>query len=448
MTESAPVAWQEINGRRVPVSASFALDGSESLIGFQVNDYDPHLPLTIDPSYLWHTFYGKSGAVAADDYAYSIAVDSDNNIYVTGYSLGNWYDAASPLHDYTLSRDIFILKLDSAGTYQWHTFYGGSGEDVGYGIALDDSGNIYVTGYSGAAWSGPDSESPKHAYTGNDDIFVLKLNSAGAYQWHTFYGSTNTNDDIGRSISIDGSGNLYVTGISPATWDGDGGTGPLHPHSNTGTYDIMVLKLDSAGAYGWHTFYGGSLSDGGYGVVVDASSLYVAGASGASWNGDDGASPLHPFTDFGSDITILKLSSAGAYQWHTFYGSADGIALGYGIALDGSGDLYVTGNSANTWNAGATDTIEPLHGHSGSGIDNMTVLKLDSDGAHVWHTFYGGSADPWGPAAAKAIAVNGSSVYVAGSSQATWNGDDDTAPLHPFAEGCDATMLALSSAGA
>ena len=88
------------------------------------------------------------------------------------------------------AHDIFVLKLDSSGAYQWHTFYGSSSSDYGSGIAMDGSGNVYVTGWSDATWSGPAEESPLHAYSGDDDIFVLKLDSSGAYQWHTFYGSS------------------------------------------------------------------------------------------------------------------------------------------------------------------------------------------------------------------------------------------------------------------
>ncbi|MBN1137699.1 MAG: SBBP repeat-containing protein, partial [Anaerolineae bacterium] len=125
MTESAPLAWQEIAGQRVPVEAVFTLtpgpspyegEGGSDEVGFRLGAYDPRYPLTIDP------------------------------------------------------------------TYQWHTFYGGTGYDYGNAIALDGSGNIYVAGYSSASWQGDGNTSPLHAYTGGSyDIFVLKLNSAGAY---------------------------------------------------------------------------------------------------------------------------------------------------------------------------------------------------------------------------------------------------------------------------
>ena len=97
------------------------------------------------------------------------------------------------------------------------------------GIAMDESGNVYVTGGSDATWGGPAGEGPLHAYSGGNDIFVLKLDSSGAYQWHTFYGSSSY--DYGYGIATDGSGNVYVTGRSDATWSGPAGESPLYPYS-------------------------------------------------------------------------------------------------------------------------------------------------------------------------------------------------------------------------
>ncbi len=127
-------------------------------------------------------------------------------------------------------------------TYSWHTFYGSvGGNDYGNGIAVDTSGNVYVTGYSTATWG-----SPLNAYTGagDYDIVVLKLNTAGAYQWHTFYGSAG-GFDFCRSIAVDTSGNVYVTGYSDATWDGPGA---IALNAYTGIADIVVLKLSEPAA--------------------------------------------------------------------------------------------------------------------------------------------------------------------------------------------------------
>ena len=435
ISESAPIAWQEIDGTRVPVEVAFAMAGDE--VGFRLGAYDPRYPLTIDPNYLWHTFYGSSSHW---DEGHAIAVDAGGNVYITGFSEYTWQGDgnADPIHPYSGSFDIFVLKLNSAGAYQWHTFYGSADgflvDDSGLGIALDASGNVYVTGTSPASWQGDGDADPLHPHSGSSvDIFVLKLNSNGVYQWHTFYG-TDPYYDGGHGIAVDGSGNVYITGLSNNTWQGDRNTAPLHPYSSGG--DIFVLKLNSAGAYQWHTFYGSATVDRGEGIAVDGGgNVYITGESRATWQGDGGASPIHPYTgDY--DICVLKLNSSGAYQWHTFYGSADE-EDGYGIAVDGSSNVYITGRSRATWQGDGN--ADPLHPYSG-GNDDIFVLKLNSAGAYQWHTFYGSARAEIG----YGIAVDGSrNVYITGVSFASWG-----SPLHPYSGSDDICVLKLNSSGA
>ena len=386
----------------------------------------------------WHTFYGQSST----DYGNATATDGSGNVYVTGYSAATWNGPAgqSPLHAYSGSSDIFVLKLDSSGSYRWHTFYGGGDymSDEGLGIAIDGSGNLYVMGGSSDPWNGPAGQSPLHDHSGGvyGDIVVLKLNSNGSYQWHTFYGAGSSIRGQGHGIATDVSGNVYVTGENESTWNGPAGQSPLHDHS--GGYDIVVLKLNSNGSYQWHTFYGGGayyIDDEGLGIATDVSgNLYVMGRSGDPWNGPAGQSPLHAHTGY-YNIFVLKLNSNGSYQWHTFYGGG----VGLGIAIDGSGNLYVTGSSA-TWNGPAGQS--PLHAYSGN--SDIFVLKLDSSGSYRWHTFYGSSIDDVGIG----IATDGSgNVYVTGDSYATWNGPAGQSPLHAYSGNSDIFVLKLDSSG-
>jgi Beta-propeller repeat len=231
-TMSAPIAWQEKEGTRIPVQVAYA-KLNDTTIGFTTGPYDTNLPLIIDPVYKWHTFYGSSD----QDYGKGIAVDASGNIYVAGYSLATW---GTPLNPHSGSSDIVVIKFNSSGVYQWNTFYGSASNDYGNGIAVDSSGNVYVTGESNASWG-----SPINPHSGFDDIMVLKLNSSGVYQWNTFYGSAS--NDYGNSITFDTSGNVYVTGGSNATWGS-----PLSPHS--GLDDIMVLKLNNSGVYQWNRY--------------------------------------------------------------------------------------------------------------------------------------------------------------------------------------------------
>ena len=153
----------------------------------------------------WNTFLGGN----AEDHGNGIALDLNGNIYVVGESLGTW---GSPTRAYTAQSDGFAVKLDSSGTLSWNTFLGGSGRDGGNAIAADSSGNLYIAGYSDAAWG-----SPAREYTGRSDGFAVKLDSSGTLSWNTFLGGIS--DDYACTIATDPSGDaIYVGGKNGYPW--------------------------------------------------------------------------------------------------------------------------------------------------------------------------------------------------------------------------------------
>jgi len=431
ITESAPVAWQEIEGERLAVAVQF-VRRADNRVGFSLGGYNSGYTTYIDPTYSWHTFCGAGGEMAQ-----AIAVDTSGNIYVTGLGSSDYVSGPHgelPRHDFTGAADILVVKLNSSGAYQWHTFYGSTSTDYGESIAVDTSGNIYVAGESSGDWNGSDNTTPLHGYAGMYDITVIGLDSDGYYRWHTFYGSTD--DDGAYGIAVDALGNVCVTGSSVQTWDAP--TPPKHPHS--GGFDTFVLKLNGSGSYQWHTFYGGaSYATRCNGIATDGSCyIYVTGDSYSSWNGSDNQTPLHDYA--GSiDIFVLKLDGSGDYRWHTFYGSA-GDDFGQGIAVDTSGNIFVAGYSDESWNG--SDNTTPLHTFAAD--DDICVLKLNDSGAYQWHSFYGSTGEDQAHGIARDGAGN---VYVAGHSKASWKvGADD--PLNAFAGTSDIALLGLDSAGA
>ncbi len=425
-TLSRPRAWQEVDGRKVSVDVAFK-KYEDRTVGFVLGSWDSNYPLMIDPTYQWHTFFGASRL----DFGFGIAVSGDG-VYVAGLSLRPWdMDGRAPIHPGG-NDDIVIIKLDADGNYQWHTFYGSAYEDSGRGIAATSDG-VYVTGYSKATWTVNGTE-PKHAYSGFQDIVVLKLDADGNYQWHTFYGAGSSewesNEGLGISATSDG---IYVTGYSDATWTASG-TEPKHAFG--GERDIVVLKLDADGNYQWHTFYGSEGNfDEGNGITATGNGVYVTGNSYATWNAD-GTQPKHPYSG-PSDIVVLKLDTNGNYQWHTFYGSGSTFDFGSGIATT-IDEVYVTGQSYASW---TVDGTEPIHAYGG--YDDIVVLKLDTDGNYQWHTFYGSESyfDE-----GRGIAVRSDGAYITGYSGTSWN-VGGTEPTHAHSGDFDLFVLKLDAGG-
>jgi hypothetical protein len=401
LTESAPIAWQEIGGRREPVEAAFRADGREA--GFALGPYDPAFTLTIDPVLAWNTFLGGSGY----ENGYGIAVDASGNIYVTGDSNATW---GSPVRAYTGDTDAFAAKLNPSGALVWNTFLGGAGYEVGNCITADASGNAYVGGSSYATWG-----SPARDYNGGSDGFVAKLNSSGALVWNTFLGGSSS--DVVRGIAVNAGGNVFAAGSSSATWGS-----PMRAHA--GGKDAFAAKLNISGTVAWNTFLGGSASDDGYAIAIDGTgNVYIGGESYATWG-----SPVRAFSD-GDDILAAKLSSSGALTWHTFLGGLDS-DRGYGIAVDATGSVYVAGVSFATWGS-------PVRAFAG--YRDALIVKLSSSGTLTWNTFLGGSGVDY---AAGVAADRGGNVLVGGYSSSTWG-----SPLRAYSGDYDAFAAKLDSSG-
>jgi hypothetical protein len=271
---------------------------------------------------VWNTFLGDSGY----DECYGIAADGSGNIYVSGRSGSTW---GTPLHAYTAGNDVFVAKLDSSGALTWNTFLGGSGNDSEGRLAVDAGGNIYVTGYSDATWG-----LPVGTYTEGIDAFVAKLDSSGSLTWNTFLGGSGT--DYSMGITIDGSGNIYVSGESSTTWG-------FPVRGYTADDDGFVAKLDSSGSLTWNTFLGGSGDDFAENIAVENSgTIYVTGESDASWG-----SPVGAYTE-GIDAFVAKLDSSGSLTWNTFLGGS-GNDYGGAIAVDNGSNIFVAGYSDASW---------------------------------------------------------------------------------------------------
>ncbi len=362
----------------------------------------------------WNTFMGGSGI----DRGQYISIDSNGNIYVVGQSTTTW---GIPVNGFTKDEDVFVAKLDNNGIIQWNTFMGTGGWDDGRSVAVDNSGNVYVTGYSMYNWGSPIN--PHAAEYGNWDVFIAKLNSSGVMQWNTFLGGTS--NDAGYGIVVDVDGNVYVTGSSSSDWGN-----PINAYAG-GTSEIFVAKLNNSGVLQWNTFYGGTFWDSwdeGEDIVLDnKGNIFITGYS-KSWG-----SPINTYAGGISDIFVAKLNNSGILQWNTFMGSSSENNYeerGLGIDLDKNCSIYITGYSDANWGSTIRD-------YSGS-WDAFTA-KLDSNGVLRWNTFLGsGDSD-----VSESIAVDGSgNIYIVGYSNANWD-----LPVKPHKGITNAFSTKLNSSG-
>ena len=361
---------QAAPSQKLLVSPSMQFESNKFALGAFTQKLRPNT----DPTPIWHTFLGGSG----DDIGYSVIVDESGNIYVAGLSVVSW---GSPLRALSGNGDAFVAKLDSSGTLLWHTFLGGNTYDRGFSIALDGNGNIYISGSSYGTWG-----NPIQAHYGNSDAFIAKLDSSGNLLWNTFFGNPSTYDD-GHGITVDETGNVYLAGTLGAP----------------GAYVAFVAKFDPSGNLTWALPMGGSGYDQASSVVVDASgNIFVSGISEATWG-----SPLRAFST-GTDSFIAKINPTGSLIWNTFLGGSGIEDSIYSIVLDESGNIYATGYSDATWG-------NPIQAYS-AGRDTLT-LKLDSSGNLLWNTFMGGIYDEFNTS----IVVDGiGNIYVTGENSVNY----------------------------
>ncbi|MBK5228795.1 MAG: SBBP repeat-containing protein [Actinobacteria bacterium] len=408
VTQEAPVLYQTIGGRRVPVAGAFSLDGDE--VGFEVGAYDHHHPLVIDPTLVYSTYLGGSG----DDIARGVAVNSAGEAYVTGSTTSTSFPPQAPFQVANGGgTDVFVTKLSADGqTLVYSTYLGGSGTDVGYGIALDSSGAAHVTGSTNSP-NFPAQAPSQVANGGGTDVFVTKLNAAGqALDYSTYLGGLGT--DIGHAITVDGSGSAYVTGW---TLSANFPTQAPISATNAGAQDVFVTKLNVTGARVYSTYLGGLSDDVGYGIAVDGTdSAYVTGA--AASNDFPTQAPLFGANAGNYDVFVTKLNPAGsALIYSTYLGGSDA-DTGYGIALNGSGEAHVTGSTAST----NFQTLNPFQPSNGGGTDAF-VTKLNAAGSGlVYSTYLGGVSSVGAPSTdiGYGIAVDGSgAAHVTGSTFTT-----------------------------
>ncbi len=276
---------------------------------------------------LWVARY--DGPAGGEDQALDLALDSSGNPYVTGWSQGNG-----------TGRDYATVKYDPNGNQLWVARYDGpaSGEDLAYAAAVDYSGDIYVTGWSQGNGTGADSA-------------TIKYNTSGDQLWVARYNGPVNGEDKSSAMTVDGWANAYVTG-----WSQGNGT----------ETDYITMKYDRDGNHLWIARYDGPANsqDRAQDIAVDNwGNVYVTGWSEGN--------------DTGADYTTVKHSSSGDQLWVARYnGPVNSEDKAYAMAVDSWGNIYVTGSS------------------QGKGTEaDYTTIKYDSNGDQLWVARYNGPSN-------------------------------------------------------
>ncbi len=358
-----------------------------------------------------------------------IKLSTDNLLHsdIYGISVGK----------YDLSKTLII---DPA---PWATYYGGPSDDIGYGIATDLTGNIFITGStlssSGIASSGA-FQTTFGGGSGND-IFVIKVNSSGVRQWSTYYG--NSGDDYGRGIVIDSSGNILISGYT----DSNTGIATTGAYQTTmaggGSGDAFIAKFNTSGARIWGTYYGGNAIEYNYSIATDKNSnIYITGETSSS----SGISTSGSFqSSIGSlsamDAFIAKFNSSGTIQWATYYGgnNYDG---GLGVATDTAGNVFISGGTGSLTGIASSGAFQTTNSGNGDGF----VVKFNSSGSRQWGTYYGGSNnDGFG----KIVTDISGNLWITGTTLSS-SGIATTASFQPLIGDTvsgDAMLIKLNSSG-
>jgi len=300
------------------------------------------LKLNVDGSELvYATFVGGN----ALDQGMCIAVDENGNVYATGTTLSPDFPVTPGAFDET-KNNIFILKLNTDGSeLVYSTFIGGNGWDNGSSIALDESGNAYVTGRTAATDFPVTPGAYDETHNGGDDLYILKLNADGsALYYSTYIGGSDS--DWGASIAVDENGCVYVTGYSAST-DFPVTFGAYDETYNGGEYDVIILKLNAEGSdLVYSTYMGGNEWDSGNGIALDMNGCaYVTGfTKSTDFPATSGAFD-ETFNGGDRDAFIVKLNASGnALEYSSFIGGSGGDS-GFSISVDINSCAYVTGYS-------------------------------------------------------------------------------------------------------
>jgi len=363
----------------------------------------------------WARTWGGAGGATYSDVGTATVIDGLGSVYVLGaFESTVDFDPGPDVDEHTATggSDICLAKYNSRGDFLWARTWGGSDGESGNGIAVDGSGNTYVTGsFYGTVDFDPGAGVVEHT-SGNSgtsaDAFLSEFGSSGNLVWVKTWGGSWYGMH-GRAVASNGSDAVCVTGSYWGTGDFDPSAGV---DEHTSAYDDIFLSMfDSGGAFLWARVWGGSDADYGNGVACDDSgSAYVTGDFMNMVDFDPGAGEDY-HTEAGSgDVFLSRFDPDGNFLWARTWGGADYPESASGVAVDDSGDVYVTGGFRGTVDFDPGPGVDE-HTPDVAQFADVFLSKFDSGGGFIRAVTWGGTF----PDSARGVGVDGSgNAYVAG----------------------------------
>jgi len=435
MSESAPVSYQVVDGLQTDLESSFVLL-PENKVRFYVDGYDPSLPLVIDPFLHYSTLLGGK----LTDVAYDMAVDGNGNVYLVGATQSSNFpiinalnESINPVYNGEILRgttDVFVTMITTNtqgnATIQFSTYLGGSSSEIGRGIAVDLSGNVYVTGETTSS-NFPVRNPISNGATyrgGPSDAFVTKIQSGGGrLLYSTYIGGTG--NDIAYSIDVDSRGDAYITGET-------NGNSELIQRSNrypttSGAYQevsrssgqlsdafVSVIRQSGSGnaVLAYSTYLSGSNVDIGKDLVVDSfGKVYIVGTTWSSDLVPSGVSGYSNKMSTPPDAFVFKLDpSPGKQPMYATYLGGKGRDEGEAIDIDSIGLAYVTGTTTSIDFPKTDKGYQSEKYWRVGGDTDLFVSKLGQTGDLIVSTYLGGSRND----GVHDISVASDRVYIAG----------------------------------
>jgi hypothetical protein len=410
VTLNRPYAYQTVGGVRKQVACSFALE--RNTVAFQVARYDASQPLVVDPTLEYSTFLGG----ALDDSCQGVHIDPAGAVFAGGYTSSSAFPTSATGYDRTLggTEDCIVTKLNAAGTaLVYSTFLGGASGDYCWDLAVDATGQAFVTGRTDSSGFPTTAAAYDRSFGGSSDVFVTKLNATGsALLYSTLIGGTGTYSEEGRGIALDSTGNAVVCGSTQNP--GFPTTVGAYDRTHGGSWDAFVVELTvTGGELRYGTFLGDTNIDNARGVALDSAGAPVV--CGQTVSAGFPTTPGAYNTVIASaDGFVTKLSADFAsLVYSTFLGGSVNEDARH-IALDSAGAAYVCGDTSSAGFPTTTGAYDETH--NGGSYDAF-VVKLSPDGSSLnYGTLLGGSGTDYG--LALALDADGS-PYVCGYTAST-----------------------------